>query len=64
MSVRAQYDSGWVEGNAVPGYRQEEGVSRQSQTETYVALKLTRRQLALGRRARSTCGPASACPSG
>ncbi len=40
MSVRAQYDSGWVEGNAVPGYRQEDGVSKQSQTETYVALKL------------------------
>jgi glucose-6-phosphate 1-dehydrogenase len=40
MSVRGQYDSGWVEGKAVPGYRQEEGVSRHSQTETYVALKL------------------------
>ncbi len=37
----AQYDSGWVEGNAVPGYRQEEGVSPTSQTATYVALKLT-----------------------
>jgi len=41
VAVRAQYDSGWVEGNAVPGYRQEEGVSTQSQTETYVALKLS-----------------------
>jgi glucose-6-phosphate 1-dehydrogenase len=41
IAVRAQYDSGWVEGNAVPGYRQEEGVSRESQTETYLALKLT-----------------------
>jgi glucose-6-phosphate 1-dehydrogenase len=41
IAVRAQYDSGWVEGNAVPGYRQEEGVSPQSQTETYVALKLS-----------------------
>ena len=40
MAVRAQYDSGWVEGKAVPGYRQEEGVSPTSQTETYVALKL------------------------
>jgi glucose-6-phosphate 1-dehydrogenase len=40
IAVRAQYDSGWVEGNAVPGYRQEEGVSPESQTETYVALKL------------------------
>jgi glucose-6-phosphate 1-dehydrogenase len=41
IAVRAQYDSGWVGGNAVPGYRQEPGVSAQSQTETYVALKLT-----------------------
>jgi glucose-6-phosphate 1-dehydrogenase len=40
IAVRAQYDSGWVEGNAVRGYRQEDGVGRQSQTETYVALKL------------------------
>jgi len=41
IAVRGQYDSGWVEGNAVPGYRQEEGVSPDSQTETYVALRLT-----------------------
>jgi glucose-6-phosphate 1-dehydrogenase len=40
LAVRAQYDNGWVEGNAVPGYRQEDGVSRESQTETYVAMKL------------------------
>ena len=40
IAVRAQYDSGWVEGNAVRGYRQEDGVSPQSQTETYMALKL------------------------
>jgi len=41
VAVRAQYDSGWVEGNSVVGYRQEEGVNPQSQTETYVALKLS-----------------------
>jgi glucose-6-phosphate 1-dehydrogenase len=41
VAVRAQYDSGWIEGNAVPGYRQEEGVGPKSQTETYVALKLS-----------------------
>lgn len=41
VAVRAQYDSGWVEGNAVPGYRQEDGVDPQSQTETYMALKLS-----------------------
>jgi glucose-6-phosphate 1-dehydrogenase len=38
--VRAQYDSGWSEGVAVPGYRQEQDVSEQSQTETYVAMRL------------------------
>jgi glucose-6-phosphate 1-dehydrogenase len=38
--VRAQYDSGWSEGVAVPGYRQEDGVDPQSQTETYVAMRL------------------------
>jgi glucose-6-phosphate 1-dehydrogenase len=41
IAVRAQYDSGWVEGSAVPGYRQEDGVSPQSHTETYMALKLS-----------------------
>jgi glucose-6-phosphate 1-dehydrogenase len=39
-AVRAQYDSGWSEGVAVPAYRQEEDVDPNSQTETYVAVKL------------------------
>jgi glucose-6-phosphate 1-dehydrogenase len=38
--VRAQYDSGWSEGVAVPGYRQEPDVDPHSQTETYVAMRL------------------------
>jgi glucose-6-phosphate 1-dehydrogenase len=38
--VRAQYDSGWSEGAAVPAYRQEPDVDPSSQTETYVAMKL------------------------
>jgi glucose-6-phosphate 1-dehydrogenase len=38
--VRAQYADGWVAGNEVPGYRKEPGVSPQSTTETFVALKL------------------------
>jgi glucose-6-phosphate 1-dehydrogenase len=38
--VRAQYDSGWSEGKAVPAYREEPDVSPDSQTETYVAMKL------------------------
>lgn len=38
--VRAQYDSGWSEGKAVPAYRQEPDVNPDSETETYVAMKL------------------------
>ena len=38
--VRGQYGPGWVGGKKVPGYRQEDGVSPDSQTETFVALKL------------------------
>jgi glucose-6-phosphate 1-dehydrogenase len=38
--VRAQYAAGWVAGAEVPGYREEEGVSPTSTTETYVALRL------------------------
>jgi glucose-6-phosphate 1-dehydrogenase len=38
--VRAQYDSGWSEGVAVPAYRQEPDVDPHSQTETFVAMKL------------------------
>jgi glucose-6-phosphate 1-dehydrogenase len=38
--VRGQYGPGFIEGEEVPGYRQEEGVAPDSQTETYVAAKL------------------------
>ena len=38
--VRAQYAAGWVAGAEVPGYREEDGVSPTSTTETYVALRL------------------------
>ncbi len=37
--VRAQYSAGWVNGTEVPGYRQEEGVSPDSSTDTFVALR-------------------------
>ncbi|MBW3536630.1 MAG: glucose-6-phosphate dehydrogenase [Actinobacteria bacterium] len=39
--VRAQYDEGLVEGSKVAGYRSEEGVAPDSETETYVALRLS-----------------------
>jgi glucose-6-phosphate 1-dehydrogenase len=39
-AVRGQYARGFVEGQAVAGYREESGVSPSSCTETYVALKL------------------------
>jgi glucose-6-phosphate 1-dehydrogenase len=38
--VRGQYGPGFVEGEEVPGYREEEGVDPSSMTETYVAAKL------------------------
>jgi glucose-6-phosphate 1-dehydrogenase len=39
-TVRAQYDRGWVGGEEVGGYREEEGVDPYSTTETYVAMHL------------------------
>jgi glucose-6-phosphate 1-dehydrogenase len=39
-AVRGQYDAGVVSGEAVPAYRQEDGVDPRSQTETYVAMEL------------------------
>ena len=39
-AVRGQYGPGWARGKKVPGYREEDGVSPDSQTETFVALKL------------------------
>jgi glucose-6-phosphate 1-dehydrogenase len=38
--VRGQYGPGFIEGEAVPGYREEEGVAPDSNTETFVAAKL------------------------
>ena len=38
--VRGQYGRGYVDGEEVPGYREEEGVAPDSVTETYVAAKL------------------------
>lgn len=38
--VRAQYKEGLVDGAKVQGYRQEEGVAAESETETYAALRL------------------------
>ncbi len=38
--VRAQYGRGFVEGEEVPGYREEEGVATDSTTDTFIAAKL------------------------
>ena len=38
--VRGQYGRGYIEGEEVPGYREEPGVAPDSLTETYVAAKL------------------------
>jgi glucose-6-phosphate 1-dehydrogenase len=40
MAVRAQYAAGSVGGQDVPGYRQEEGVPEDSNTETFAAIHL------------------------
>lgn len=39
-AIRGQYGPGWMKGKAIPGYRSEDGVSPNSTTPTYVALKL------------------------
>ncbi|MFA6507016.1 MAG: glucose-6-phosphate dehydrogenase, partial [Treponemataceae bacterium] len=39
-TVRARYSSGLVDGAEVPGYLEEPGVSPQSTTETYAALRI------------------------
>lgn len=39
--VRAQYGPGWIGSEKVVGYRQEKGVPEASQTETFVAAKVT-----------------------
>jgi glucose-6-phosphate 1-dehydrogenase len=39
-TVRGQYGEGWVLGQKVPAYRDEQGVPKDSQTETYAALRL------------------------
>lgn len=39
-AVRGQYTAGWMNGKAVPGYREEDGASPTSVTPTYAALKL------------------------
>jgi glucose-6-phosphate 1-dehydrogenase len=38
--VRGQYRKGWVEGQEVKSYREEEGVDPHSTTETYIAMRL------------------------
>jgi len=38
-AVRGQYGRGWIEGKEVPGYREEEGVDTNSNTETFAAIK-------------------------
>ncbi len=40
-TVRAQYERGFIEGAEAPGYREEEGVARDSRTETFAALRVS-----------------------
>jgi glucose-6-phosphate 1-dehydrogenase len=60
--VRGQYTSGTLSGQAVPGYRSEPRVAPQSDTETYVALKVridTWRWAATHRL--NACSPTGSC---
>ncbi len=41
MSARGQYGPGTIDGNAVKGYRQEENVAPDSNTETFAAVRLS-----------------------
>jgi len=38
-AVRGQYAAGWIEGSKVPGYRDEQDVDKNSNTETFAAIK-------------------------
>lgn len=38
-AVRGQYSDGWMEGEKVPGYREEKDIDPNSNTETFAALK-------------------------
>ena len=64
--VRAQYAQGLVGGVAARGYREEEGVARDSATETYQRPAASRRGHGWrqGRASPSCSAPASACRDG
>ena len=49
--VRGQYGPGVMNGEQVPGYRQEKGVKPDSATDTYRGMETLRGQLAMERRA-------------
>lgn len=40
VAVRGQYTAGFIKGNSVPGYHEEEGGNPKSTTETFVALRV------------------------
>jgi glucose-6-phosphate 1-dehydrogenase len=40
FAARGQYDRGWIEGEEVRGYRSEDDVAQDSQSETFAAVKL------------------------
>jgi glucose-6-phosphate 1-dehydrogenase len=40
-AVRGQYAAGWIAGDRVPGYRDEKGVDPESNTDTFVAMRVS-----------------------
>jgi len=39
-AVRGQYDAGWIDGQSMPKYRDEQGIAKKSNIETYASLKI------------------------
>ena len=39
-TVRGQYTAGFAQGKKVPGYLEEEGANKSSNTETFVAIRV------------------------
>ena len=62
--MRGQYVAGMIDGEPVVGYREEDGVDPRQPDRDLRGPPPARRQLALGRGARSTCAPASGSPPG
>ncbi len=60
-TVRGQYTAGFAQGKKVPGYLEEEGANKTSNTETFVAIRVDVSITGAGLAYRSICAPANVC---